>query len=574
MASYFELPPQQNVEASSIQGMPEAERKHLRNASLMSPAITQLLEDLGNDDSDSSSESNSVEEDDDLARPKHHSPDSSRPLRQDSESTTTKPHHKPSALSPSRASPKSAQSGSSSQLKPSSSARTGASSTAKQKPAHMARFHSLRSMLFSAHLEDKMKSATKEDCRREEAIANKWKSQHEQRQMHRPKTPEKDGPESTGLGSRLKRKISRMASKEVPTLQNIGEDDVAVKTFDDTASTASSDAEDEERPANWADGLDDGYDSESISHSDVEDLVRWISRRDPPSDGEARKGGVIRHELVEDSEHESLGHSDVEDLVRWVSRRAEVQTAQNTHTGYSDASTESDSELVQNSTEEEEDADDLVRWISHREGPKAGPVRRNLDRADLDSDIEHHYESDVPELGRWVLRNDATSGESAASSPARDQSIHQDADFLTVRQQRGRPRSRDTVSPTKQPQTHLTHDDVDELVRWVSRNDSQQQDPSARGTDGQTTAQAAAVKQQLGMSIDTGSLSHSDVNDLIEHIRADSSSPQHDLHKSLTDHDSAAAFARPDPNVSKRARRGSLDEEDVNELVSWVSRRN
>ena len=110
-------------------------------------------------------------------------------------------------------------------------------------------------------------------------------------------------------------------------------------------------------------------DNESINHSDVEDLVRWISRRDPASDGEMRKKGVV--EIKEDSGHESFGDSDVDDLVRYVSRRSDPKEEvenKTQHSGYSDASTEYDEEQQQDSSDEEEDADELVRWISHHQG--------------------------------------------------------------------------------------------------------------------------------------------------------------------------------------------------------------
>lgn len=514
MASYFDLPPQKAAAAASIDQVPEEERKQLGRMSLMSPAVSQLLEDLGNEHSDSSSEEGNLSEEEDLARLDRKKSDTSSQSQQDKKNQHAEKAHEPSSLSPKRSSLKSSPSKGSGhvRLPP---ARPSAGGSAKKKPTHMARFHSLRSMLFQANIEDKMSTATKETCQKEEAAADMWKSQHEQRQMHRPKTPEKEVPVKDGITSRLKTSLRRMTSKEVPTLEKIREDGVTVE-FDDHASTASSDNEDEPQHSPWKQG--DG-DNESIHHSDVEDLVRWVSRRDPPSDGEARKGGIVQT-TKEDSGHESLGNSDVEDLVRWVNRRSDTKEGQDhPPTRYSDVSTESDSELVQNSSEEEE-ADDLVRWVSHRDGPRAGPVRRDLERPELDSEGQQHYDSDVPELGRWFKRHDGTSGESGATTPAHERA------YMVDEEERGRPRSRDSGSSELQQQRHLTNDDVDKLVRWVSRKDSKQQEQSTLENDERIMEwkrQEEEKKKEQQLQPDTqmehrGSLANEDVDELVRWV--------------------------------------------------------
>jgi hypothetical protein len=581
-SSYFDLPPQKNVEAAAIQQVPEEERKRLGKMSLMSPAVSQLLEDLGNEHSDSSSsEEGSLSEEEDTVKQKEKKSNNSGQSLYNKKTPSTL---RPSSLSPNRPASRKG----SAHVKP-PSVRSSGSGPARQKPTQMTRFQSLRSMLFQATIEDKMKTATKEVCRKEADAANKWKSQHEQRQMHRPKTPEEEQSVKPGIGSRLKTSLRRMTSKEVPTLQNIGEDEGAVAQFDDHASTASSDVEDESRHPEWKNSASD---NERIDHSDIGDLERRVSRRDPPSDGEARKGAAVHSELVEDSGHESLGQSDVDDLVKWVSRRsdADAERAQDHHTGYSDASTESDSELFGQSSEEEEDADSLMRWISHRDGPKAGPVRRNLERPKLDSEVEQHYDSDVPELSGWLRRHDGTSGESAAST-----SVRGSVDLRGEEEERGRPRSRDAPSPIKHPKTHLTDNDVDELVRWVSRKDSKQQETSTRENDDRTlewNRQEQAKKKLLSMTADDGSFSHNDVQDLLAHIHKDSSSPQNDLHNMTPTERDAADFAdkahvktgraestqmdKKDLSKSgqkQKKHRESLGDEDVNELVSWISNR-
>ncbi|CAO2655569.1 Nn.00g043720.m01.CDS01 [Neocucurbitaria sp. VM-36] len=627
MASYFDLPPQETKAVASIEQVPKEERKQLGQMSLLSPAVTQLLDDLGDEKSDSGSEEGNPSDDESLVGNKD-----SKKLG-DTRATSYEAKQKlspqtppvPSSLSPRRSSPKSYPNKGSKHVKISS----GGGST-KPKHPHMARFHSLRSMLFSANLEDKMNSVQQEEHEREEA-ADKWKEQHEQRQMHRPKTPEKDAQGSDGIRSRIKTGIQRMTSKEVPTMESIGEDGAPVK-FDDRASTASSDNEYE--PQEWSWKPRDS-DEESINHSDVEDIVRWVSRRDPPSDGEARKDKSVQ-EIKEDSGHDSLGQSDVDDLVRYVSRRSVGKREEEAQTGYSDVSTESDSEMATRSSEEEENADDLVRWISQREGSKAGPVRRNLESHELDAKVEQHYDSDVPELGRWYKRNNETSGDAVVTTPG-----HEIEDQIDE-PERGRPRSRSESPIITEPKTHLRSDDIPELVRWVSRKDVKQPDPiipdtaattiqsqrdendksnqvnmqadqdSLNNVDVQDLVEHARKrsdpvpsepsplrpnelesgdlrtlrfpqpqveqirrdedkkKQLLGMTVDQGSLSHSDVQDLIQHANSKAS-------QGSQSGPSASASLEDERNgVGKKRnedRTGSLANEDVDELVRWVSKK-
>ncbi|KAF2853215.1 hypothetical protein T440DRAFT_466199 [Plenodomus tracheiphilus IPT5] len=505
MASYFELQPQDNgATAAHIQQVPADERKQLGRMSLMSPAVTQLLEDLDDEKSDSSSEGGSLFDEENLAGPDDKNTEPSGPSRQGNREKGSENTLTPSTLSPNRPPPKASS-------KKGSSAQPSGGGSARQKPTHMARFHSLRSMLFQANIEDKMKTNCKEETQKEAAATTKWKSQHDDRQMHRPKTPEAETVGKDGIGTRIRTKLRRITSKDVPTMSQISEDEANVE-LDDHASTASSDNE-----SGRYDPVNDNGDTASINDSDIEELARWVSRGNSAGTRQAKPSAIVP-ELHEDSGHESMGQSDVDDLVRWVSRKsaAKEEHEQTQHTGYSDASTESDTELIENSSDEEEDADDLVRWISHRDGPRAGPLRRNLERNELDSDVERHYESDVPELGRWFKRHDGTSGESATSSPAHDRT-----DFFDEEEERGRPRSRASISPEPKQKNHLTEDDVDEIVRWVSRRDSKQQGQVTTANDEQATKlqQQEAKKKQLGMLVDKGSLSHSDLKEVIEHVR-------------------------------------------------------
>lgn len=591
MASYFDLPPQQNAAAANI-GVPEEERRQIGRMSILSPAVTQLLDDLGEAQSDSESEGSLSEREDTRDPGELTKGTDAQKSRRDHGLNTIKSTKSPQSSKKEERSPNKRPVHSS--LSPARAEESGPSKPRpKPKQPHMARFHSLRSMLFSNTIEDKIKSITQEDPNKEEAAAEKWKSQHDHRQMpSRPKTPEKDVQgKPHGIGSRLKTSIRRMTTKDVPTMQTLQEDGMA-HDFSDHGSTASSDGEPE--PYQWKPRE---ADEESIDHSDVEDLVRWVSRCDPPSDGEARasKTPAITLTGANDS-HDSLGDSDVDDLVQWASRKSSDPEAKpNHHTGYSDASTESDSELVnEDNSSEDEDADDLVRWVSHRDGPTAGPIRQIRNYSPAGRSISH--DSDVPELGRWVTRHDGTSGESVTSSRPRDSL---DA---PEEPERGRPRSREGARP--KAKGHITHEDIGDLVKWVSRKDSKQQSQSPVKVQEDEAKRLLRKdekkKQQLGMSVDEGSLSHGDVQGIIEHVRssdlvraeAKTGKPEAgDLRDFRTGERGVKEDAASDHLAENRAgirqieegdggkdtgtrdRHGSLGHEDVDELVKWISRK-
>lgn len=532
MASYFDLPPQKAAPPATIEQLPQDQRKQLgRTSSLMSPAVIQILDGLADDHSDSSSdeEDRSISEDEE-PRIQHAKQDiSAQKVLQNKQKHASTQAPRPSSLSPNRSASKSGKK-KSGQSTPSASTNVDSSARSKNKQPHMARFHSLRSMLFQQKIEDRMKSVAQND-QPQTGVEEKWRAQHEERQMHHPTTPEKDAQAKNGIGSRLKMTIRRMTTRDAGSMEKIREDGAPVE-FKDRSSGAPSDNEEKDQGMSKK---TNEKDDESIKDADVEDLVRWVSRRGPSSDGEARKDEILEG-ANEDSGHQSLAPSDFEELVQYARRKSDAKDAEKAageYLGYSDASTEPDTELQELSSEEE-DADDLVRWISHREGSKAGPVRRKLERPELDSDVEAHYDSDVPELGRWFKRYDATSGESIATNADKDKLEQQQVE--EEEEHRGRPRSRDLSEPAVEEKTHITPDDIDDLVRWVSRRDLKRQDTPISET--QTPVESVnsdedAKKKAVGMSVDEGSLSHRDVQELIEYARKTSTNPEeHSLDRS------------------------------------------
>lgn len=357
-SSYFEpQPASKNAAAAELLDVPDG--KTYPKMSLLSPQLTRILDDLDLEERSSSEEEGSLSED---SFPADQGAKSDHKARRDSVQTHSIRKTQTPPLSQSkhvRLAPPAHRPG-----------------LGTEKHPHLARFHSLRSLLFSSHIEENMtkcKEAQAQAQAQAEAGA-KWRAEHDSRRgLNRPRTPEK---EKEGIVNRLSNKLKRMTSKEIPTMEKIGED-VAGE------STASSD-DDYDGPPSRGAGSD-----EEINHSDIEDLVRWVSRRDPPSDGEARTNRLKQKAdrfAKQDGSHESLGLSDVEELVRWVSRKelpphgqedgATVTVQAIPRHNYSDASTESDSANDENQRDSsDEDADELVRWISHRDGLKAGPVR-------------------------------------------------------------------------------------------------------------------------------------------------------------------------------------------------------
>lgn len=516
MASYFDLPPQKVAAPACMEQMPQEQRKQLgRTSSLMSPAVAQILEGLGDDHSSSSEEDSDPLDDQEKGHAKSQSKKdiSAQKIQQNKQKFNSAQAPRPSSLSPNRNRSRSRSASRKVSNMPSSGDANGASSDKpKSKQPHMARFHSLRSILFQQKIEDRLRTATQEDSKKEASAAETWQNQHKERQMQHPTTSEKHAQAKSGIGSRLKMTLRRMTTKDAGGMEKIKEDGAPVE-FKDRPSTLSSENEEKQPKSKKANENDDA----SIKDTDVDDLVRWVSRHG--SSGEVQKDDVVEG-AKDESVQDGLGHSDVEDLIHHARRKSstkDVQEASDEHQGYSDAPTEPDTDL---SSDEEENTDDLVRWISRRDRSKAGPVKRNLQRDELDSDVEEHYDSDIPELGRWYKRHDATSGESAATTPIKDTFDLQQIE--DEEENRGRPRSRELPEPPAQEKTHLSSSDVDELVRWVSSKNLKRHDTPLSQAQTQTGTPDSAQdekKQAVGMTLDEGSLSHRDVQDLIEHAR-------------------------------------------------------
>jgi hypothetical protein len=512
MASYFDVQPPSKATAETLD-VPDDHP--LKSTGMLTPQVSRILDDFdweersGSDEEPSDAEK-SLSEDSDLQDPdkQHKSQSSSSPGKKH---VTIEPPPKPLGVAQ------------------------------RQRHPHLARFHSLRSMLFSSKIEEeKMRH---DEARAKAEAEEKWRAEHEKRKgWNRPKTPEspKGSPTKESFTHRMGDKLRRITSKEPPTMKGIIEEN-------DNESTASSDNDDQLIESTH---IRHGSDADSMNHSDVEDLVRWVSRRDPPSDGEVRRTNTRKSGHI-DSGHESLGHSDVEDLVAHANRKfsdpKEEAEASPKH-DYADASTEEDSEagVPSKNTMDDEDADELVRWISHKEGPNAGPVRKAARSAKPanPNDTQNLPGSSGPELTGSDIGREDVSGESdlPTDENASSKSEHKqnpseedrgslapnDVDELITWMSRNHSKSPPTEvsdeeprgrSPIREDSAPMTHEVQDELVRTVSRREVNAQDEEARD-DGimKWKREEDEKKSALGMKHENESLQPADVDELVRWV--------------------------------------------------------
>ncbi|KAF2193426.1 hypothetical protein K469DRAFT_235856 [Zopfia rhizophila CBS 207.26] len=356
-----------------------------------------------------------------------------------------------------------------------------------QKHPHMARFHSLRSMLFSSHLAD-----AEAKCKAEKET--EWKEEHEKRKgLNRPKTPE-GSPTKEGFVERLGRGIKKVTNRELPT----------IKKEQSQESSASSDEEVEGMKTKVGKQLESG--NESLDYEDIDELVKWVSQRD--MDGRSWKKGVKMEAASSkldgqlEGRNEYMSHSDVDELVLWVSRRdndgdlqrkmkgdeempsSRVKLDQelgsgNESLGYGDLkrvsqqdgtsgewSPENEPDEVLTASDSEGQAnkhaslghrhvDELVRWMSRKDKAKDGRSEKKSENETLKAQLKGEHgknkslcHEDVDELLRWMGRGDEDEVSTASESD-------------------DEPRGR-------QGKRHgsLGNEDVDELVKWVSRRQS------------------------------------------------------------------------------------------------------
>ncbi|CAI6326559.1 unnamed protein product [Periconia digitata] len=541
MASYFDVAPAKAAPAADTLGA--GDRAAIGDMGLLSPQVERILEAMELGEASSSSDEGEDDDDDDKKKAS---------LSEPSASNATNHHHKPDTVAPRQPNgslpPKARASllsnknhtkhlgvpGPGTPPPSDQPVPKGLRKSKATKPSDLSRFQSLRTMLFSTHIEQNMAKQNAELAKDTNANAEpeeKWKKDFEERKglERTPTSDNKEKGKEKGVMKRMGSKLKRLTSKDVPTVKRVRQDD-------GNLSTASSDDDQQPKqhqvakPSNLREeknATDDDEESE-IDHSDIEDLVRWVSRRDPPSDGEARtKKDTIpvieEPSNQDDSGHESLGHSDVEDLVRWVSRKsgpspqksspnrhpsppaevpglfpepdrrlssASTQTDTSGPTGAAAAAGETGKRRARGDTISHDDVDDLVRWVSRKEGSDTGPApSANSKKSNQDPakdtlptpDPSSSEDEDAEELVRWVTHKDDTSGESDIESSAPSSKLKPSSSSTSLAQKKrqgGSTLKQEVILPqagegAADSHASLTQNDVDDLVRWVSRRNTE-----------------------------------------------------------------------------------------------------
>lgn len=534
MASYFDVAPAKaGSRGTAADYLDEGDRAAIGDMGLMSPQVARILEAMELEEGSSSESNDEGDDDDDVRHGENTSLSARGSPSQINAATNQHPSPQPVAARQSNGSllhkalraETTKQNAIPGTPPPSDqpTLKSSKKSKSRQKQPDLSRFQSLRTMLFNSHIEEHMEKQ-KEELAKEEA-EKKWKKDFEARKgLERTPSSEK-AEEKRGVMKRMGTKLKRLASKDVTSVNRAQHDS-------GNASSASSDDEPNDQIKKQrkhsnpkVDDTITDSDEEEINHSDIEDIVRWVSRKDPPSDGEARSKketpAALPTTAKEDSGHESLGNSDVDELVRWVSRRSsatppqaappskssEPSTTTTVAAGgpqqhnYSSASTETDTSgptvattrrRTRGDTINHKDVDDLVRWVSSKEVPTsssstdpkpshaATTAHDDTAAPDLSSDED---EEETGELIRWVTHRDDTSGESdventttspASHSPSPSPDKQQQQVPPQKKQGRGSALKQEVLLSDNAEKSHasLTHDDVDDLVRWVSRRNT------------------------------------------------------------------------------------------------------
>ncbi|KAF1994972.1 hypothetical protein P154DRAFT_526679 [Amniculicola lignicola CBS 123094] len=603
MASYFDLPQRPNATGAADGPGNGA----LGNRSMLTPQLTSILDELGNEHSSSDDELDSDSGHEEEREIRADKPKGQSPLRK--ASTSPLPQGEKEKLAPPRPGPR---------------------------HPHLARFHSLRSMLFSTRIEESIAQIQEREA--QERAEAKWKEEHKNRlSMTRPKTPPspkspKGSPTKEGFAHRAVNRLKRIGSREVYEMPTMNENEV----FE--SSEGSEVEKSKESPGLKNITEDPPSDTESLGQDHVDELVRWVSRRDTPNSDEAPRGREKTRPFERPDENRSLVNSDVEELVRHVSRRSEP-TEEVEHRSLSDASTASDSDGAgRRDSFGNEDVEDLMRWISRKEGANAGPVRENEPKAkrkverqpvaispgsdadDSDSgeeptqwvslkeasktafkaapvpglnedtmsgtDIGSHYDTDhPPDLKRWITRADSTSGESQTgdgltttdmdAEDRRTEEKKEVDELVRLVTHRDAAPAETSETTSTQEKEEITNDDVDDLVRWISRKD-----------DKEPEADPGSMKKlvdgkRLDVDTERGSLRGDDVDELVRWVTRkedDKQEPntQEEQRDAIGSDESKSIQISQDEQARTLGRtedHGSLAPEDLDEIVKWVSKR-
>jgi hypothetical protein len=426
MASYFDVQPQPKSTAAEIDLQYGDKDESFPRESLLTPQVSRILDDLeggsSSGESDTASDPGSAREEDldeDTGIRKN-------PIIESLHQTKTSPSPDGKAKAQEHPFPR-----------------------LKRHP-RLERFVSLRSSLLSSRIADNM-SKCAEQKQGGQGLADLDHSQSSNSSMEASDTARRSSDKGT-LAQRMGKTLRRLTGSNVPTLKGIQEGSESTDPSGKAAQTQASEKRD------------------SGQATDDDDLAHWRSRVDPPSDGSpdhAREDSKNTPASGSGHDrHESLEPENVDELVRWISRKPEPtdQTPTNQPGNSLEASTESDSNDGNDKTHEEledGDIDDIVRWISNNRqiNEDYRRAKENKMTSKLQHGESHHSvrSSHAPE----------TSEESEILprlEPQRSQ--HPPSEFFLTTQE-------DNASS-------LADEDVPELIRTVTRDESTHDDEKRR----------------------------------------------------------------------------------------------
>ncbi|KAF2276893.1 uncharacterized protein EI97DRAFT_433114 [Westerdykella ornata] len=385
MASYFDVKPRPK-HTTTLQAVENNDGSP--RPSLLSPQVSRIIDELGDDSSSSSSDSDSSDE----------------TIKRKPASTKKTAKR---VASPHQATP------SSSSRSPSGTPTGNAPLPRLKRHPRLERFVSLRSSLFSSHIAEKVSK-----CEAEQK--SDMATQHEPRKSSRlasgGETPPADieRPERKPLVHRMGDTLRRITSRDAPTVRKGKEEESDTggsKVRRDSAMTPGE----EHQKRELGDRNDSGEEDRCLSESHIEGLVRLVSASDSASSPKGQpQDSPLSGQFQEPAEGprgQGVRKKDADDKAQQMSTEADKAE----HRDYDDISTESDSEGG-DSALDYEDVEELVQWVSRSNDPNAEPGDPIINRQALGRNfLAQRYvdnlteETNTPDMERSILHEDEAS---------------------------------------------------------------------------------------------------------------------------------------------------------------------
>lgn len=564
-SSYFDLQPRSRTTAEDLVGSTEdGKKEELVRPRYLTPQVSSILdswEHFSSDDSDSDDEVDSgvdSKKGDKAAKP---STTDKNPIVKNLEAQKTVVHCEPGTPVESKGKEKA----------PSSHLRLA-------RHPRLERFVSLRSTLFSTHIEENLKNqAPQQDTPTTQTEDNEPLSNMADSAEH---------PRRQSLAHRMSSTLRKITSRDVPTLRHIKEEPHKKAKPEDSPSRQRKDSA-------HVHSEHDSEGEESMHDEDVDDLVRWVSRR--KSSTHPGEGALQQANQSSDTSKAPLVQQPATHASLAKSRLAEQ----------SPAPSEPPSEGLAPT-----DVNDIVSWVRSKhtpedQEPKKGsrlqPVPPGLElptRPSVISTTSENYLCDYSDEEEDNSQADELELASKRSMDPNEHAFDIPADQITLQDRRPTafvsPKgSHHTEGPAATPLSRQSIPEGDE-----GEEDSVQQTSStdfAAGAlgDSSTSHGLAPPPNTLGKqdshtshtsrkSQDTlatqedriSDMNEEEVVGLIRTVTQDETSPDEEVKR-----EAAILKWRVEKERQQREghvdehHKGDLSEEDVDELVKWVSRR-